>query len=404
MKKIKVGILKETKYPPDRRVPLTPHQGKELLDIFSNVELFIQSSDIRCYSDGEYRNVGLNVIDDISHCDILLGVKEVNIDTLLTNKTYLFFAHVGKKQPHNQKMLQEIVKKKIRLIDYEYLKNSNGKRMVAFGRWAGIVGAYNGLRALGLRSGKFNLIPAHECHDLNELRENLHEISLPNVKILITGGGRVAHGAIEMLEVLGVKEIQPRQFLSRSYSAPVFCQIDPWDYVKRKDGEPFDLQHFIDHPDYYESSFLPFTKVADLYISAHFWDPRSPAFMTQTQMQAGDFNIQVIADISCDLKIPIPSTIRASSVQEPFYGYDPFTGKETEPFKPGSTITVMAVDNLPAELPRDASIEFGNDLIHKVFPSLFGNDESGIIKRATITENGTLNPAFSYLTNYVEGK
>jgi alanine dehydrogenase len=168
-KTLRIGILRETKNPPDRRVPLTPAQIVELQEIYPNVEFYVQPSDIRCYSNEEYDYLGIPLREDLSNCDILLGVKEVDKRTFMPNKTYLFFAHVGKKQPYNREMFREIVDRKIRLIDYEYITEDSGARVVAFGRWAGIVGAYNGLRARGIRTNRFRLKPAYQCKDLEEM-------------------------------------------------------------------------------------------------------------------------------------------------------------------------------------------------------------------------------------------
>ena len=330
MEKIKVGILRETKNPPDRRVAIPPKQAVKLLEKFSDVELFVQSSKLRAYKDEEYKDLGLNVLEDISDCDILVGVKEVDIPALIPDKTYMFFSHTAKKQPYNRKLLQEILKKNIRLIDYEYLTDIHGIRLVAFGRWAGIVGSYNGLLGYGLRSGRYNLRRAHECHDMDEFFEELSKVDLPNIKILVTGGGRVAHGAMEVLDHIRIKKVSPQDFLNKEYDEPVYTQIDPWHYTRRKDGDVFDLQHFIKHPTEYESTFLPYTKVTDMLIACHYWDPDSPKFMTPEDMRAPDFKIELIADVSCDVNGPIPSTVRASTIAEPFYAYDPQTEKEVK--------------------------------------------------------------------------
>jgi hypothetical protein len=299
--------------------------------------------------------------------------------------------------------LQQIVRKKITLIDYEYLTNRKNQRLVAFGRWAGIVGAYNGLRAWGKRFQTYNLSPAHKCHDLKEMYKELEKVLLPPIKILITGGGRVANGAMETLAPLHFKIVSPADFLNKEFAEPVICRIDPDQYVKRKDDSDFDLDHFFENPTEYESTFYPFTQVTDLFIPCHFWDPRSPVFMTPGNMQEDGFRMQVIADVSCDIKEPIPSTLRASTIADPFYGYDPYTGLETSPFN-NESITVMAVDNLPGELPRDASEDFGEALLNNVFPSLFREDSEGIVERATIVENGKLTDSYSYLQDYLEGK
>ena len=401
--KVKVGILRETKTPPDRRVAVTPSLAVVMKKKFPDVEVKVQESFLRCFSDKEYIDSGIIVYKDISDCDILIGVKEVNIPDLIDGKTYLFFSHTAKKQPYNRELLQEIIRKRITLIDYEYLTDENNFRLVAFGHWAGIVGAYNGLRAWGKRYNSYDLKPAHKCYDMREMINELKKADLPAIKILITGGGGVAYGALEVLAPLNLRDISPEEFLNGTYDEPVFCRIDPDHYVRRKDGRTFNLQHFFNFPAEYKSTFLPFTKVTDLLILCHFWDPASPVFMTKEDMRSDDFNIKVIADVSCDIDGPVPSTIRVSTIAEPFYGYNPLTNKESKPFDKKS-ITVMAVDNLPGELPRDASEEFGKTLLDKILPFLLENDKKGIIERATITKDGRLTKKFAYLQSYLEGK
>jgi alanine dehydrogenase len=400
----RVGILRETKNPPDRRVALSPAQAITFQERFPDAGLCIQPSFIRGFEDEEYRYLELEMKEDLSDCDLLIGIKEVDYTSFIPDKTYMFFAHVGKKQPHNRKMLQEIVRKGITLIDYEYLTDYDGKRLIAFGRWAGMVGAYNGLRARGLRNDSFTLKPAHECHDMEEMFSGLRRLQLKAKKILITGGGRVAGGAMETLRVLNIREVTPKEFLEKDFDEPVLTRLDPHDYVQHKHGKAFDLHHFYKHPDEYESTFKPYQKVADLYIAAHYWDPRSPHFITREDMKEPDFNISVIADVSCDVDGPIYSTLRASTIADPFYDYNPKTEQEEPPFTSKDNITVMAVDNLPGELPRDASHEFGQTLLDEIFPYLLGNDDKGIIQRATITRNGKLTEAYKYLQDYVDGK
>lgn len=401
-KKLKVAVLRETKTPPDSRVTVTPSLVGELTDSFPEVELFIQKSDIRGFADEEYREAGVIPIEDVSHCDIMLGVKEVDIPLLIPGKTYLFFSHTAKMQPYNRELLQEVIRKKIRLVDHEYLTDKNNVRLVAFGRWAGIVGAYNGLRAWGKRFGSFELTPAHKCHDMEDMKSHLSALDLAPVKILVTGGGRVAMGAMETFAGLAIKEVNEKDFLEKDFDEPVICRIDPGSYVRRKDGGDFDLNHFFAEPAEYESAFLPFSKVTDLFVPCHFWDPASPVFLTPSQMAENDMSIRVISDVSCDIKEPIPSTLRASTIADPFYGYDPITGKEC-PAWDEDAVTVVAVDNLPGELPRDASEDFGRLLLDRVYPSLFGEDGDGIIERATIARDGKLTERYSYLQDYLDG-
>jgi len=401
-KTVCIGILKETKIPPDRRVPFSPRQIRKLKGQFPQAVFCLQSSEIRCFTDNEYEDTGVELKNDLSDCDVLIGIKEILSSTLIPDKTYLFFSHTGKMQPHNRKLLQEMAAKKITLIDYEYLTDQNNNRLVAFGRWAGIVGAYNGLRAYDEKYRFYQLKPAYQCFDFDELKTEIRKVHLPDIKILITGGGRVAGGATEILGYLNIREVKQEDYLSKDFNEPVMCRIDPWHYVRRKTGSEFSMNHFIAYPDHYESTFKPYTKVTDLLMACHYWDPTSPVFMNQADMQEPDFRIKVIADISCDINGSIPSTIRASSIEEPFYGYLASTGTETPPFDPG-IITVMAVDNLPGELPRDASEYFGEMLIQKVIPALLEGDPENIIHNATILKHGKLTKRFSYLQDFLEG-
>ena len=403
IQKLKIGILKETKNPPDRRVAMPPAQCIKLLRLFPEMDILVQKSNLRCFTDQEYEDAGLTLTDDLSSCDLLIGVKEVDKSSFIAEKSYLFFAHVGKKQPYNRAMLREIVTKNITLMDYEYLTDVNNMRLVAFGRWAGIVGAYNGLRGFGLRNKLYNVKAAKECHDFKELISELGKVKLPAIKILITGGGRVAKGAMETLAPLKLKKVTPDEFLNQEFDEPVLCQIEPWHYTKRKDGGDFDLQHFFYYPEQYESTFKPYSKVTDLYIPCHFWDPRSPIFLNSEDYREPGFKISVIADVSCDIEKPIASTIRASTIAEPFYGYNPETGQEGDPWDL-KNITVMAVDNLPGELPRDASVEFSEILIERVFPAFVDGDKDQILHRSTIVKEGKLTPHFQYLQYYLDGK
>lgn len=403
-RRLRVGILRETKNPPDKRVPLTPSQIIALQIECPDVEFFVQPSDVRCYSDEEYRYLEIPIQEDLSNCDILMGVKEVDKSTFIPGKTYLFFAHVAKEQPYNLEMFREMIAKRIRLIDYEYITRENGARVVAFGRWAGIVGAYNGLRARGIRTDRFKLKPAHKCHDLDELWAGLKMIDLiPGLKILVTGDGRVGNGAMETIARTNAVKVSPEDFLNKQFDVPVVCQIGPADYVKHRDGLPFDLNHFFSNPAEYISDFKRYTGVTDIYIAAHFWDPASPVLFTKEDMRSDKFKISVIADISCDINGPIPSTLRATTIADPFYGFNLRTGEEEKAFKDPRNITVMSVDNLPGELPRDASSDFGRQLMEDVLPVLFKQGEGDIIRRATICENGNLTERYSYLENYLAG-
>ena len=401
-KTLRVGILRETRNPPDRRVPLTPPQITALEETYPYVQFFVQPSDIRCYSNEEYEYLDIPLKEDLRDCDILLGVKEIDKRTFIPGKTYMFFAHVAKKQQHNLGMFMEMAERKLTLIDFEYLTDDKGRRVVAFGRHAGIVGAYNGLRARGIKTNKFKLKPAYQCHDLDEMWAGLRKIELqPGLKILLTGEGRVSSGAIETLNVANVVQVKPEDFLNRQFEVPVFCQAGPQHYTKHKEGREFNFSHFAKFPNEYESAFLPFAQVTDILITGHYWDPRSPHFFTKEDMKKNDFRISVIADISCDVNGPIPTTHRATTISDPFYAYNPHLGIEEPAFSRPTNITVMSIDNLPGELPRDASQDFGRMLITNVLHDLFIGVDSPMLSRATILKDGKLTSGYSYLNDYL---
>ena len=402
MQKIKIGVLREEKSPPDMRVPLTPLICTELLQKFSNLEIYIQPSKIRCYSDEEYKAFGLTLQEDLSSCDILMGVKEVPAEKLLPGKKYLFFSHTIKRQPHNQKLMKSLIANKITMVDYETLTDKNNNRIIGFGRYAGIVGAYNGILGYGKKYDLFTIKPANLCRDRAEMEEELKRVKLPNIKIALTGGGRVANGAIETLSALRIRKVTPEEFLMSHFREPVYCQLNPRDYVERVDDHNFDLHDFFSHPEHFRSKFIPFTKSADLFISAHYWDPRSPKMFELEDLNSPDFRMSVIADITCDIDGSVPTTIRSSTIPNPFFGFNPKTKKEDVPFSK-ETICIMAVDNLPCELPRDASDDFGKDLMERVLPFMLGDDKDQVISRATICSEGKLNTPFEYLNDYAFG-
>ena len=406
MKKIKLGILKETKTPIDKRVVVSPEQVIELSKKFSNLDIVVQRSEIRAFKDEEYEKLDIKLTDDLSDCDILAGVKEVAIPNLISDKTYLFFSHTAKKQPYNRPLLQEVIKKNIHLIDHEYLTDENNIRLVSFGRWAGIVGGYNAILAFGTRAKLYDIKRAFECFDLEEVFEELKKVELPPIKILVTGAGRVAGGTMEILDALDIKKVTPKEFLKEEFLEPVYCQIDPSHYTKRKNsekGDKFDLQHFIENPEEYQNRFKAYSKVTDIFIPSHFWDQRSPIMFNEEDMKNENFKISVISDISCDIKGPIASTLRSSTIENPYYGYNPKTSLEDEPFDM-KNITVIAIDNLPGELPRTASESFGKALIDHVFPALFEEDKTGIIERASITNKGKLTDRYTYLQDFIDEK
>ncbi|MBC8884456.1 alanine dehydrogenase [Flavobacterium piscinae] len=395
------GIIKERKNPPDRRVVFTPEELVRLQQQFPEAKIKVEASDIRVFPDAAYQEVGLEVTTDMADCDVFIGVKEVPIDALIPNKKYFFFSHTIKKQPYNRKLLQAILEKKIDLYDHETIVDAQNRRLIGFGRYAGIVGAYNGLRGFGIKYELFNLPKAETLNGKAELIAKLKRQTFPPIKIVLTGKGKVGMGAKEILDSIKIKEVSVENFLTKNYSEPVYTQIDVLDYNKRKDGKVLDNQDFYTNPSDYISDFERFTKVADLFMAGHFYGNGSPYILTQEMLKASDCKIKVVADISCDVGGPIACTLKASTIAEPFFGYLPFENKEVSYTHPGS-IMVMSVDNLPCELPKDASEGFGEMFMEHVIPAFFNGDKDGILQRAKITENGKLTPRFSYLQEYVD--
>ena len=400
---VKFALIKERKTPPDRRVVFSPNKCQKVIETFPDAKIFVESSNVRIFKDEAYNEAGFEVISDVSDCEVFLGVKEVPIDALIPNKKYFFFSHTIKHQPYNRDLLQAILQKKIEFYDHETIVKENGKRLIGFGRYAGIVGAYNGFRALGLRDKLFDLPKVEMLRDFSEMKEELNNIKLPAMKILLSGKGKVARGAKEILDHLKIKEVKIKNFLSKKYKKPVFCVIDINDYNKRKDGEKFNKKDFYTNPENYESNFMRFARVSDYFIAGHFYGENAPYLITREDAKQPDFNINLVADISCDIDGPIACTIRPSTIASPFYGYNPRTENEVAYDSIGS-ITVMAVDNLPCELPKDASEGFGKMFFNQVMPAFFNNDSGGILERARVTTHeGKLTERFSYLQGYVDG-
>lgn len=401
---VKIGIIREGKTPPDKRVPLSPEQCEFILNNYPEVELFVQKSEIRKFKDKDYEERGIAVVDNVDHCDILLGVKEVPIDELIPNKKYLFFSHTFKEQPYNRKLLQAIIDKNIQLIDWEVITNAKGQRLIAFGRYAGIVGCYNGFLAYGKKTGRYNLKPANQCEDREEMEGELSKVDLPtNFKVVLTGKGRVGGGAMEIIDKIGIKEVSPEAFLNQIFEEPVYTQLDVSDYNERDDKQPFDKKVFYADPSNHHSTFLKYAKAADMYIACHYWDSRAPFIFSRNDAKDPEWNVKIVADISCDIDCAVASTIRPSTIADPVYGYLPTTESEVD-FMDPNAIGVMAVDNLPCELPKDASQDFGEMFINHVLEPLLGNDPENIIERASETKEGKLTPQFAYLEDYLEGK
>ena len=398
---MRIGVIREGKTPPDQRVPLTPEHCAEVLARFPYVELVVQCSEVRRIRDAEYEAAGIELADDLSDCDVLFGVKEVPIEQLIPEKTYFFFSHTFKLQPYNAELLRACIDKRIRLIDYELLKRPGGRRIIGFGRFAGIVGTYNAFRTFGAHHGTYNLPRAIDCEDRAEMESHLAKVQLePTAKIALTGHGRVGNGAREILEAMKIREVHPVDYLREDFGEPVFTHLDLADYNRRKSDGGFDFDEFCADPLDYESTFMAFARSTDLFIAGHFWAEGSPFLFTREDVRDEDWRISVVADISCDIDGPVASTVEPSTIADPMYGYDPVAEKRV-PFGTEGSIGVMAVDNLPCELPRDASADFGATLLEQIIPLVVEGDAQGILDRASETTlEGQLNAPFAYLAEY----
>lgn len=404
-KKIKIVLIREGKIPLDNRVAFTPKQCKWIKNHYPGIEIAIQSSPTRCYKDKEYEQAGIPFAKDLSDYDVFIGIKEVPIDQLVSGKTYLMFSHTRKMQPYNQKLMQALIEKGITLIDYECLTHDDGQRILGFGFFAGVVGAHNGLLAYGRKTSTYTFKPVHECHDFNELTETYFGTKLPPLKIVVTGSGRVAAGILEVMGLLGIKDVPAEEFLITSYKYPVYTQLKGGELYLRKNDKVYNRDDFHKHSDHYECKFLPFVTAADILMNGIYWDNHMAPLFSWEDLQKENFRIKVVADITNDLHGSVPCNLGDSTIESPVYGVDKLTRKKTDPYLP-DTIDMMCVGNLPNELPRDASRYFGEQMIKYVFEDLLlavSGKYPSVIKRATLVKEGKLTGKYHYLESYAKG-
>jgi saccharopine dehydrogenase (NAD+, L-lysine forming) len=398
-KEINIGLIREQKIPHDNRVAFTPLQCKWIMSHYPGITVTVQPSAERCFSDLEYRDAGIKLSEDLSDCSVLLGIKEVPVEHLLPGKTYLFFSHTKKQQPHNKHMLQTILEKQITLIDYECLVHEDGQRILGFGFFAGVVGAHNGLLAFGERTGTFKFKRVHECRDFQELITHYFGVKIPPVKIVATGSGRVTAGILEVMGLLGIKYIPPEEFMINSYAYPVYTQLKAGELYLRKTDKTYSREDFHNHPEKYDCKFLPYVTCSDILMNGIYWDKNIEPLFTWADMAKDNFRLQVIADITDDAQGSIPCNLGDGTIEDPIYDVNRFSRQKTAPFDEEG-VTMMCVGNLPNELPRDASQYFGDQLMKFVFDELL-KTESKMIERATIAKAGALTAHYDYLEDYV---
>jgi alanine dehydrogenase len=393
-----IGLIREGKIPSDNRVALTPAQCKFLVSHFEDIQIKVQYSLTRCFTDQEYQKAGIEVTEELSECNLLLGIKEVPIYQLIPNKKYIFFSHTKKKQAYNQQLMHAMMDLGITLIDYECLEHKDGQRIIGFGFFAGIVGAHNGIMTYGNRTGAYNIGRVGEVKDYRELIHTYFGLKLPPIKIVVTGSGRVAHGIVEIMNLMDVQEVETDEYLSREFDYPVYVHLKGADLYQHQLNGNYSRTDFHEHPDMYRSLFKPYLSQTDILMNGIYWEPRIPSFFKMSDLHAPDFRIQTIADITDDKNGSIPCNLGDASIADPVYGVNKQTGEKTAPYISGS-IDIMAVGNLPNELPRDASRFFGEQLIKYILNEIrSGGSET--IERATILKEGKLTVEFEYLSDY----
>ena len=393
-----IGLIREGKVPADNRVALTPAQCKWLVKHFPDIHILVQSSSHRCFHDEEYIQAGIEVTEDLNSCNLLLGIKEVPVSQLLAGKQYLFFSHTKKKQPYNQLLMHAMIDQRITLVDYECLEHKDGQRIIGFGFFAGIVGAHNGIMTYGNRTGAFHLDRVAGVKDYRELIHTYFGLKLPPIKIAVTGSGRVAHGILEVMNLMDVQEVEPDEYLSRNFDYPVYVHLKGNDLYQHKETGKYQREDFHEHADQYKCVFEEFCSHTDILMNGIYWEQDIPRLFTIETLKQPDFRIQVIADITDDKNGSIPCNLGDGTIDNPVYGIDKMTGEKTAVHLPGS-IDLMAVGNLPNELPRDASRFFGEQLIKYVLDDI-RKGGSPTIERAMILKDGKLTEAFSYLNDY----
>jgi alanine dehydrogenase len=393
-----LGLIREGKIPADNRVALTPAQCKFLTSHFPDIQIKVQASPTRCFSNQEYQQAGIEITEDLGNCDLLLGIKEIPISQLICNKTYLFFSHTKKKQPNNQSLLHAMMDKEITLIDYECLEHKDGQRIIGFGFFAGIVGAHNGIMTYGNRTGAYQIGRVGDVKDYRELIHTYFGLKLPPIKIAITGSGRVAHGIVEVMNLMDVQEVELEEYLEREFDYPVYTHLKGNDLYRHKIKGNYSRTYFHENPQEFECLFAPYLSQTDLLMNGIYWEPRIPRLFEMEDLAKANFRIQVIADITDDKNGSIPCNMGDASFENPIYGINKLTGAKTAPYLPNS-IDLMAVGNLPNELPRDASQFFGEQLIKHVLQDI-KNGGSVTIANATILQQGQLTAAFQYLADY----
>ena len=432
-----IGIRREDKNRWERRTPLTPAHIKELKESH-NIEVAVQPSDIRAFSGEDYEEAGASMDDALSSCQTIFAIKEIPIELLEEGKTYVFFAHVIKGQEHNMPLLKKMMELKCNLIDYERIVNDKGLRMIAFGKWAGLAGMTDTLAFFGKRltsqgiANPFDTLkPAHEYRDtegltadVSKVGESIRENGLPRelvpMVVGLAGYGNVSGGCQEVLDHLPLEVIEPEQladfmekgeFSDKKVYKVVFKE---WHMVESISTEnEFELQDYYQHPEKYRGIFPKHLPHLTILMNCIYWNTMYPRLITKElakDMYGGDQapKLRAIGDISCDIDGAVEFTSKSTDIDNPTFVYDPIEDKLIDGVE-GRGFLVMAVDNLPCELPRESSKQFGDTLMEFV-PAIAKADFSRPfnemelpppIRKAVILYHGKLRPDYEYLNKFL---
>lgn len=432
----KVGIRREDKYDWERRTPLTPQDAKELTNRHG-IEFIAQTSPNRVFGDKAYQQAGITVAQDLSSCPVVLGIKEIPIEALNPETTYVFFSHTIKGQSFNMPMLRHMLSLNCTLIDYERITDDNGRRLIFFGNYAGLVGMIESLWAMqerlvweGIETPFQQIRRVIDYPDLASAKKAVRSVGeriksegLPSeispLVVGFAGYGNVSRGAQEILDLLPTREISPQDLATltrsplRSDDVVYKVVFKEEDTVERIDTcHPFDLQDYYQHPERYRGIFSQYLPYLDVLINAIYWGKAYPPLITKQAIKKlykdGNWRLRVIGDITCDVEGAIECTLKSSNPHNPVYVYDPIDEKVTDGVK-GNGPVIMAVDILPTELPHEASIFFSG-ILKGFVPSIAQADfttdfdSCGLpphIKRAVIVYKGELTPDYRYIEQFL---
>lgn len=422
----RIGIRREDKNRWERRVPLVPDDVAQLVD--AGLDIVVQPSDLRIFSDSAYELAGATVAEDLGDCGVVLAVKEIPPELFRPGVAYVYFSHTIKGQAHSMPALQAMLDTGGTLIDFERIADADGARLVHFGRFAGVAGTIDALWALGRRwqvqgfdTPLSNLRPTIDYPSMEQALDAVGEVgaalaadglpdALEPLVVGITGYGHVAQGALEVLARLPMRQVGAGELAEATMRSDevAVCVLTESDTVAPNQSAGrrgvVDVADFRAHPENYRSIFSPVAARLSLLINSIYWDPRAPRLLTWEDLVplAARGRLAVIADLSCDIDGAIQSTVRATESGDPVYVVDPVTRAARTGFE-GPGIVVLAVDNLPCELPADASAAFSAAL-RPLVPGLAAADFAQPspdlppeLDRAMVAHRGDLTPAFEYL-------